>query len=197
MCSFVGFNCNYTSDSWIFLEWALTCIPLRQFRSLANKALQVVTLWMAASNKGAHHVSIVGLGISPSHALNIIALHFLSPNKEDSKYLFCLGDLVGCPQIVSTRREWSKSLRLDVATSICPPRRVQVLSDKEFVNARDSQMHFKHVGVEGVLLLGHFSKVVQLPSIRQPILKRHMVPRGHLSSQHEAFPCFPSLVRFF
>ncbi len=121
MCSFVGFNCNYTSASWIFLEWALTCIPLRQFRSLANKALQVVTLWMAASNKGAHHVSIVGLGISPSHALNIIALHFLSPNKEDSKYLFCLGDLVGCPQIVSTRREWSKSLRLDVATSICPP----------------------------------------------------------------------------
>jgi hypothetical protein len=52
---------------------------------------------MAAFNEGAHLVSHVGLGASPSHALSIAALHFSSLSKEESKYLFLLVELVGCP----------------------------------------------------------------------------------------------------
>lgn len=58
---------------------------------------------MATSNQGAHLVCLVGLGVSPSHTLSIAALHFLFLNKEELKYLFCLGELVGCLEIVSIR----------------------------------------------------------------------------------------------
>lgn len=62
----------------------------------------------------------MGLGSSLSHTSNIVTLHFPSPSKEESKYLFCLGELVDCPQIVSTRREWYESLFIDIVASICP-----------------------------------------------------------------------------
>jgi len=60
---------------------------------------------MVAFIQGAHLVSLVGLGISPSHALSITALHVLTLSKEESKHLFHFEDSVGCPQIVRTRRE--------------------------------------------------------------------------------------------
>ncbi len=63
--------------------------------SLNSKALHVITLWMAASIQGAH---LVGLGVFPSHALNIVALHVLIPSKEESKHLFCFEDSVNYPK---------------------------------------------------------------------------------------------------
>ncbi len=48
-CLFVGSDCSYTSASWIFLEWTLICIPLRQLHSLISEALHVIILWMVAS----------------------------------------------------------------------------------------------------------------------------------------------------
>lgn len=87
------------------MEWALTCIPLRRLRSLINEALHVITLWMAASMQGAHPTFLMGLGVSPSHALSIVALHVSTPSKEKSKHLFLFEDSVNCPQIVKTRGE--------------------------------------------------------------------------------------------
>jgi hypothetical protein len=75
---------------------------------------------MVASIQGAYLASLVGLGVSPSHALNIVALHVSIPNKEESKYLFHFEDLVGCPQIVRTRRKWFDNFRTDVVASIHP-----------------------------------------------------------------------------
>jgi hypothetical protein len=75
---------------------------------------------MAASRQGAHLVSHVGLGASPSHALSIVALHFSSPSKEESKYMFFLVESVSCPHIVNTRGEWFKNLGTNVTASIRP-----------------------------------------------------------------------------
>jgi hypothetical protein len=137
----------------------MTCIPLRWFRSFANEALHVVILCVVAFNHGAHSVLHVGLGVFPSHALSISALHFSPLSKEESKYLFRLVESDGCPQIVSTKGDWSESLCIDVVVSIRPPPRVQVLYE-EFVNARDNETHSKLAIVEGVLFLGHFLEVV-------------------------------------
>jgi uncharacterized protein YoaH (UPF0181 family) len=76
---------------------------------------------MAASIQGAHLASFMGLGVSPSHALSIVALQISTPSKEESKYVFHFEDSVNCPQMVRTRGEWSENLRANVATSIRPP----------------------------------------------------------------------------
>jgi hypothetical protein len=83
----------------------------------------------------------VGLGVFPSHALNIVTSHVSIFNKKESKHLFRFEDSVGCPQIVKTRGKWSKSLHIDVVALIFPPPpppRIQVLTDNEFINVWDN-----------------------------------------------------------
>ncbi len=60
---------------------------------------------MVAFIHGAHLASLVGLGVSPSHALSIAALHVSIPSKEESKHLLCFEDSINCPQIVRIRGE--------------------------------------------------------------------------------------------
>jgi hypothetical protein len=75
---------------------------------------------MAASIQSAHPTSLVGLGVSPSHTLSIVTLHVLTLSKEESNYMFCFEDLVGCPQIIRTRKIWSESLRTDMLPQFAP-----------------------------------------------------------------------------